>query len=272
MINGHITKKLFVFTKKSVYMQRIADYVRTGHQAYINGLTDTEKIFTTYDKLVFNNPVFDNKLKAFRAREKGFATGRLLLFQNKKKPEKIHWILLIHGTVDQLSKGEKWRHAEDKHARIQLLGYELLRVQKEGAKKPVWTWRYTTDRYQDLRDSMVSAIRSRRDQDFKILIDLLFGTMGFGGSREQAKSLVLLAKEEWKKRRGDEDMPAIPKLLGWVRRKGDIDNGHFLNRPKLQPPAKKEIQIDLEQFMTDSELSNFVQLINLDQIQNDQAN
>jgi hypothetical protein len=67
-------------------------------------------------------------------------------------------------------------------------------------------------------------------------------------------------------------MPAIPKLLGWVRRKGDIDNGHFLNRPKLQPPAKKEIQIDLEQFMTDSELSNFVQSINLDQIQNDQAN
>lgn len=251
-------------------MQRIADYVRTGHQAYIQGQTDADKIFTTWDKLVFNNPVFDNRLKASRARAQGFPTGRLILFQNKKSPEKIDWILLIHGTVDQLPKGEKWKHAEDKHNRITYTGYELIRSTKDGQKKPSWTWRYNPTRFQNLRDAMVLSIRSNRDQDFKILIDLLFGTMGFSGSREQAKSLVTLAKEEWKRRRPNDEMPKIPPLIGWVRRQPD--KGIYLIRPKLQPPQKKEVQIDTTKFMNDDELAQFVQSMNLESTQNDQTN
>ena len=89
---------------------------------------------------------------------------------------------------------------------------------------------------------MVLAIRSKRDQDFKILIDKIFGTMGFSGSREQAKSLAKLAKEEWKKRRPGEDMPEMPKGIGWIRRKAD--KGIYLNRPSMSPPKKKDHPID----------------------------
>lgn len=242
MLNDAKTKKIWVFTQKATFMQRLSDYVRTGHQAYVSGVTATEKIFPTWEKLVHNNPVFDNRLKAFRAREKGEPTGRLLLYQNLQSPEKIHWFLLIHGTVDQLPKDEKWSHAEDPRHRIYFTGYELVRVTKEGLKKPAWTWKYSQDRFQDLRDSMVLAIRSKRDQDFKILIDKIFGTMGFSGSREQAKSLAKLAKEEWKKRRPGEDMPEMPKGIGWIRRKAD--KGIYLNRPSMNPPKKKDRPID----------------------------
>lgn len=245
MLNKKPIQKIWVFTQKAAFMQRIADYVRTGHQAYIKGVTDTDKIFPTWEKLVHNNPVFDDKLKAFRAREKGFPTGRLLLYQSLKQPEKIHWFLLIHGSIDQLPEGEKWSHAEDPHHRVYFTGYELLRVTKEGFKKPAWTWRYAPERFQDLRDSLVLSIRSRRDQDVKILIEKIFGTMGFSGSRKQAKTLAKLAVEEWKKRRPDEDMPAIPKGLGWIRRRADT--GVFLNRSGMSPPRKKERPIDTTQ-------------------------
>ena len=231
-----------MFTHKAAFMQRISDYVRTGHQAYIQGVTDTSKMHATWDRLVIANPVFDDKLKAFRAREKGEPTGRLLMYQNLSAPEKIHWIVLIHAKVDQLPPGEKWRHAEDPRSRIQFTGYELLRVTKEGLKKPAWTWRYSTQRYQDIRDSMVQAIRSRRDQDLKRLIETIFGTMGFSGSREQAKDLDTLMKSEWKLRRPGEEMPETPKGIGWIRRKAD--KGVFLSRPSLSPPAKKERPID----------------------------
>ena len=89
---------------------------------------------------------------------------------------------------------------------------------------------------------MVAAIRSNRDHDFKIIIDKIFGTIGFSGSREQAKSLAKLAREEWKKRRPNDEMPEVPKGIGWIRRKSD--KGIFLRRPKLSPPSKKERPLD----------------------------
>lgn len=249
MLNNQKVKKIWVFTHKAAFMQRIADYVRTGHQAYISGITAIEKIFPTWEKLVNNNPVYSDRLKAFRAREKGEATGRLLLYQNTNDPDKIHWFLLIHGSKDKLPAMEKWQHAEDPHHRIYFTGYELLRVTKEGLKKPAWTWKYSQERFQNLRDSMVMAIRSRRDQDLKILIDKIFGTMGFSGSREQAKSLVKLMKEEWAKRRLNELMPEVPKGIGWVRRKAD--KGIFLNRPVQAKPAKKDRSIDVSKGLDD---------------------
>jgi hypothetical protein len=242
MLNNEKVKRIWVFDHKAAFMQRLADYVRTGHQAYIQGTTETAKIFPTWEKLTHNNPVFNDRLKAFRAREKGEPTGRLLLYQNQKHPEKIHWFLLIHGTTDQLPAGEKWQHAEDPHHRIQFTGYELVRVTKEGASKPAWTWKYSQEKFQELRDYMVMAIRSRRDQDLKVLAESLFGTMGFSGSREQAKSLTKLAKDEWKRRRPGETMPDMPLGFGWIRRKAD--KGVWLTRPVMGRPKPKERPID----------------------------
>ncbi len=245
MLNKTPVKKIWVFTHKAAFMQRIADFVRTGHQAFFQGVTDTSKMHATWEKLAAAHPLFDDRLKAFRSREQGLPTGRLLMYQNLKAPEVIHWIVLIHGKTDQLAPGEKWRHAEDPHSRVQFTGYELLRVTKEGAKKPSWTWRYNATRYSDLRDAMVMAIRSRRDQDLKLLIESIFGTMGFSGSREQAKALAKLMKEEWKKRRPDEVMPETPGGIGWVRRKAD--KGVYLTRGVLTPPKPKQRPLDLTQ-------------------------
>lgn len=247
MLNPKPVQKIWVFTHKAAFMQRISDYVRTGHQAYISGITATEKIFPTWEKLVHNNPVYTDRLKAFRAREKGEPTGRLLLYQNINDPDKIHWFLLVHGTKDKLPSGEKWQHAEDQHHRIYFTGYELVRITKEGLKKPSWTWKYSQERFQDLRDSMVMAIRSRRDQDLKNLIDKIFGTMGFSGSREQAKSLAKLMKEEWAKRRLNDPMPEVPNGIGWVRRK--VDKGIFLNRTSQARPVKKERPVDVSKML-----------------------
>lgn len=245
MLNKTPVKKIWVFTQKSAFMQRVADYVRTGHQAYFQGVTDVSKIFQTWEKLVGVHPIFNDRLKAFRTREKGLPTGRLMMYQNLNEPEKIHWIVLVHAKTDQLAPGEKWRHAEDPHARVQFTGYELLRVTKEGASKPAWTWRYNPTRYADLRDAMAMAIRSRRDQDVKVLIESIFGTMGFSGSREQAKALAKLMKEEWAKRRPGDEMPEVPKGIGWIRRKAD--KGVFLTRGVGAPPKAKQRPVDPNQ-------------------------
>lgn len=241
--------KIFAYESKVIWMQRIADYVRTGHQAYIAGKSEESKVFVTLDKLVAENPVYDDKLKAFRAREKGEPTGRLLLWIPPEGTH-IHWILLMHATTDQLSKTQKWLHAEDPHSRVNITGYELVRETRPEKEKPVWTWRYRRDRYEDLRDSIVLAIRSNRDQDLKILIDKLAGTVGFSGCREQAKKIIDLIKSEWANHRASDKMPALPALIGWTRRKAN--KGIWIYRPKMLPPPKKEKQINIKDWMLPS--------------------
>lgn len=250
MFNPTTVTKLFVFDRKNIFMQRVCDYVRTGHIFYIEGRTEESKFFQTADKLFANNPIFDDKLKAFRAREFGLPTGRLLIW----KPDdgtQLHWILLVHGKLEQLDKNENWRDATKE--RITLTGYELVRKTREGESKPSWTWRYQIERFEDLRDSMVMAIRSHRDQDLKMNLQKIWGTAGFAGSREQAKKLVALVKAEWKMRRKGEDLPDLPAGFGWIRRKSD--KGFFIKRPKLSPVSKKKH--DLNTKITDEDVSVF---------------
>jgi hypothetical protein len=230
-----LPQRFAVFTKKAGYMQRISDYVRTGHIHYIKGVIRLEKAFAFHDKMVINLPIYGDKLKAFRAREKGEATARLL-FWRPKEGEELHWIVLLHAKSEQLPPSEKWLNALQE--RIELTGYELVRETKKDAPKPVWTWKYRSDRYEDLRDSLILAIRSKRDQDVKTLIATIWGTMGFSGSRHQAKQLLKLLKDEWKRRRGSDPLPELPKAIGYVRRQADKVEWYTRAGKWIKPPQK----------------------------------
>jgi hypothetical protein len=226
--------KTWVFTSKAAYMQRVQDYVRTGHHLFVQGVIATPKVPAFAEKMTTLHPVFDNKLKAFRAREKGEITGRLMFWLPHSDSENVHWILVVHPAKEdqehpekaKLDPSEQWKNAHHRDEKIELTGYELVRQTKENAKKPVWTWRYRADRYDDLRDSLVLAIRSKRDQDVKRSLEVIWGSMGFAGSRSQAKALEKIFKEEWKRRRPGEKPPETPAGHGYLRRKADV--GVFL--------------------------------------------
>jgi len=243
--------KTWVFTSKAAYMQRIQDYVRTGHSVFIQGVIPTAKVPAFAEKMTRLHPVFDDKLKAFRAREKGEATGRLMFWLSKPESENVHWILVVHPARDDpaqpgqprkaaLDPSEQWKNAAFRDEKIELTGYELVRQTKEHAPKPVWTWRYRADRYDDLRDSLVLAIRSKRDQDVKRSLETIWGTMGFAGSRGQAKALEKIFKDEWKRRRPGETLPETPAGHGYLRRKADV--GVFMGiaeKKTFTTPARK---------------------------------
>lgn len=265
------TPKLWVLSGKTAYMQRIADYVRTGHKWYIQGVSEPEKIFKLWDKLTDVHPVFDDKMRAYRARKEGRPTGRLMFYQSIKKPEQIHWILLIHGELDQLDKSEKWRNAHTRD-RVAMTGYELVRITKKavekqkpaasdiskptvvkpdsiasdipksGIQKPVWSWRYLPARYEELRDILVYSIRSNHVQDLKRFITTLWGTIGFAGSREQAKALQNLLFAEWKRRNGDKPPPDMPNGFGYTRRKKDA--GAWIQRDRKLANAALKAKTD----------------------------
>lgn len=211
----------FVLTKKTTLMQRLADLVRTGHTMYVEGQIPAEKAHFFAAKLDALYLVGQNKLQASRHRKIGNASFRLLMLATEGNAQ-VHWFLLkTDGKAPAEAAREKWRNAlED---RINLTGYELVRQTKPGLAKPAYTWRYTRDRAQELREAILHAIRAKRDDELRQLIHSIYKTPGFSGARDQVKKMADLIKDEWKRsRRKDEPMPEIPVRLGYVRRLPDV--------------------------------------------------
>jgi hypothetical protein len=211
--------ELFVFTKKTVYMQRIADLVRTDHVYYVAGEIQLQKLDALYRKFAkFYNCHF-GKLEASRYRKKGYASARFLAYL-PDNADKAHWILLVsYGDFEfpELGKLEKWRNALKD--RIEITGYELVRITKPTEPKPVWTWRYMKTREAEIRDAIVSAIRHRQDLALSQLINTVWKSPGFAGVRYQVKKMGNLIREEWKRSRAKtEPLPEIPQRIGYVQR------------------------------------------------------
>lgn len=244
----------FIFTKRAPWMQRISDLVRTGHHRYVQGTVPLDKAAALYEKFSRLYDVHLDNLQSSRKRQKGFATGRLLMSPVTNDVEsdrfmELHWVLVVTDgkfALDEYEKREKWRNAlED---RISFSGYELLRITKPQHPRPVWTWRYTRDREKELREALRSAIRLKRDDELRRLIHSIWRTPGFGGAREQVKKMGRLIKAEWKRsRKGDEVMPEIPKHIGYVQRVADKGMlASKLLKSRLAETARRESRVESE--------------------------
>jgi hypothetical protein len=238
-------EEIWVFTAKSAFMQRIADYATTGHHWYIKAKIPRIKAYDFHLKMIVNLPIYDDRRKAFRARKDGRPTARIFYWEPKDS-DHFHVVILCQGKEEELkamakSVGETIHHIQDKHHVLNLTNYELVQEQKtnDAGQKMVWTWRYEKAQYEDLRDLVVYSLRSRHDHDVKTLIKTISATIGFSGSRKQVKAIYQLYASEWSRHRANEPMPPLPKLVYWVRRKGDAASGHYLTKKDLLKARQK---------------------------------
>lgn len=209
----------FVITKKTVYMQRVSDLVRLNHTRYMVGQIQVKKagFFAAKMDLFYN--CFADKVTAHRIRKLGFCTARLLMYHPVGSGT-ITWILLATpGDFKVPDRGnETW--LDPLKTRVGLTGYELVRHIRPGNADPSWTWRYNSERHDEIREMILMHIRRHNTQELEKLIAVLWRSPGFAGVREQVKKFGKLIQAEWK-RSGVGDIPEIPKILGSVRRLPD---------------------------------------------------
>lgn len=210
-----------IYTHVGAFLQRIADAART-YSLYVVGTTSVKKIPRLLEKFeqryVLNWQTGASRAACLRARRAGKGIGRWLGYLTSKR--EVLWVL-FYEPGETVCTEEKWRKASDKHERLQLLGYELFRQTRPGAKRPAWTWRWSKATYAQLRQDVLDGIRKRQDTVLETAIKRIHAAPGFAGVREQAKALRALIKDEWKRRRRDEPMPELPKRLWYVRRLPD---------------------------------------------------
>jgi hypothetical protein len=153
-----------------------------------------------------------------RSRAKARGEGSAYLLLQEIEAGRLLWVLLVSDGDHPAHRLERLRHALDPAQRLELFGYELVRMTKEGCDRPVWTWRMSAGTYEALRTRVIDTVRRGDAHTVRQLIASLYRSAGFRGVRSQVGKTVALLRAEWKRRRGTEALPRLPRLLPYVQR------------------------------------------------------
>ena len=208
----------WIFTKKTPFMQRIGDYARGGFSQYIQGKCSLKKLPNLTQKLADRYKINMAKITQVRHKKEGKNVYIWLGYVDKEGI--VYWVLLLHEGTEK-DTTDSWKNLSED--RIQITGYELVKLPRAKSKNAALTWRYTRQRYDDIRNEIVDSIRNRRDDELKQIIYSLWRSPGFAAVRDQVKKTRILMIKEWQRTRSkNEEMPPIPRQIGFARRIEDV--------------------------------------------------
>ncbi len=212
----------FVFTTRASFMQRIADYVRSGHHRWTSGEVQLERAHALVQRFAALYRIDATRGQRLRMKRSGIASAHLLMYARRTtdgaQSRTIFWVLLVSDGVHPAAQSETLRDARIADERLRMSGYELVQLPRKDSDAPAWTWRMTAERYQSWRDQVVECARKPALRAERDITKKLYSTPGFAGVRSQVGFIVGLWRREWKRRRAASD--AFPKLppLRYVQR------------------------------------------------------
>lgn len=234
-------KDLFIYSLKAPFLQSVIDAAKF-HSKYMTGFVELEKLQDLASKMARKYNLDLDKSVASRLRKTGAATCRMLVYKlpvsysvesddmGIPMPNSLcQWIIFSSDGEHPLGDiGDTWRnHFTD---RVQIFGgLELFRHTRPRAEPkdgepapkntaPSWSVRFESKHYDNLRNSLISAIKTHQDWKVESIVRDARKTPGFAGVREQLKKLMALIKGTWARHRGNSGMPELPTRFGYVRR------------------------------------------------------
>jgi ribosomal protein L39E len=108
-----INHALFLFDKKTAWMQRLADLARYGYMFHIQGQIPREKAYFMAEKFASFYGTGLGRMEQSRLRKQGQATFRFLAWHDANA-DIVHWVLLrTDGAIPEEATREKWRSLID---------------------------------------------------------------------------------------------------------------------------------------------------------------
>lgn len=222
-----------LYLYKSVFLQRIADYVRSGHVHWTSGEVTLSKAAALAKKFDRLYGVGRTRHQRAWARQKGEASAVLLFYRRPERSSdsplpspdgerpttdeacqtadtaepRLMWMLLVTNGKHLAPRLERLRRAPDPGGRVRVDELELVALPRVGQSKPAWTWRLTEEAVQGWRATIIDCARR---QPWRLAHEMqqLARLPGFAGCRAQVKKLMQLARGEHRRR-----LPAEPALV-----------------------------------------------------------
>lgn len=226
----------YIHLYKSVFLQRIADYVRSGHVHWTSGqvsLARASALAQKFDKLY---GVGRTRHQRAWARQKHEASAVLLFYRRPGRSSDgpvrlpdgdgpttaetcptaqavepmLMWMLLVTEGESLAHRLERLRRAHDPDGRVRLDELELVALPRAGQAKPAWTWRLTDEAVQGWRATLIDCAR-RQPWRLAHEVQQLARLPGFAGCRAQVKKLMQLARAEHRRRQPGEPALVCPR-------------------------------------------------------------
>lgn len=191
-----------VLANQAVAMQRIADYVRSGHVFWTSGEVTIAKAKALVQKFDHLYGIGRTRNQRATDRSHGVAGATLILYcphtSDESPPtDKIRWVLLVSAGDNPAYAVEKLQDARDRVTRLRWGDYELLQIARPGQLKPAWSWRLRQTVYDDWRHRIIQVVRQKNRFECAHLQAALLRLPGFSGVRVQGKKLLHLFRMEW---------------------------------------------------------------------------
>lgn len=205
-----------VIIHRSAFLQAVSDRVRFGYHYCCTGTVSADRATAWVRKASRYYAVDLDRNRRARAKRRGEGCAYLLFHQIE--PTRLLWVLLVSDGDHPAHRLERLRDALDPEQRLELFGYELIRITKPAVGHPVWTWRFSSSAYDALRARIIETVRRGDEQQVRQLIASLYASVGFRGVRSQIGRAAALMNAEWRRRHGNRPLPKLPKLLPYVQR------------------------------------------------------
>lgn len=206
-----------VLDSRQVLMQRIADYVRTGHVHWTCGEVTLDRAPSLAQKFARLYGTDLDRNRRLRAKAGGDGNAVLLVAQLDRGSASVLWYLLVSPGDHPAHQLERLRDASTKDGRMHHAGYELVHVTKTGVAHPVLTWRMSRANEEGWRARALSEARRGNSHDVRMFLEALYRSPGFHGVRRQVGKTAALFRREWKRRQGASRIPALPRLYYCAR-------------------------------------------------------
>jgi len=206
-----------VLASRQVLLQRLGDYVRTGHVNWTCGEVTLERAPSLAGKFARLYGTDLDRNRRLRAKARGEGNAVLLLARLRSDDARLLWYLLVSAGDNPAHQLEHLRDASTRDGRMRHAGYELVHVAKAGANHPVLTWRMTRESEDGWRNRALAEARRGNNHQVQMFLEALYRSPGFYGVRKQVGKTVSLFRREWRRRRGAIPTPALPRLYYCAR-------------------------------------------------------
>lgn len=232
-----------VLVHKSSLMQKLADYVRFGYTAYVDGTVRAHRAAAFVRKMATYYRVDLGADRNYRARSKAAGHGCAILLLYAGAADALTWFLLVSPGPHPARSLERLKSALERDTRIVVHGdYELVRYTRAGAR-PSWTWRATEETCRGWRQRAIECVRKRDDRALRQMIFSLYGAPGFAGVRRQVGKTIALVRAEWKRAGRSSDRLIFPTKLPYIARlkSESLPLTSWLRRTMAANPREREL-------------------------------
>lgn len=205
-----------IFEYKTDFMRSVQNLVARGFTHYTTGTVVKEKFNAVAQKLKTQYQTEMTSQQRWRARKKGLATTHFLSFI--LNDQEVFFILLATDGQGDIHEFEKLKDSSKKEQRIEITGYQLLKMPRKGAPAS-WTWKMTDQTFNFWRKRLKRAIRWKSKKFINQCVYSLSRLPKFHAIRQQGFQLIQYAKADWKRSyKSSEPCPFDSIFLGFYGR------------------------------------------------------